>query len=106
MKFLTLTLIVAPLAHIAFAAKYSRTAKVVGNGFNTFFTYQNITDPTGGFVDYVDKATAQTKHLSFYTNSLFVMRADHTNVYNATTSVGRPSVRLKSTKTYTTHVAV
>lgn len=106
MKTVTLSIIVAYIAHTVFADNYTRTENIVGNDFNTFFAYQNITDPTSGFVDYVTKSTAQTKELTYYTDSTFVMRADHTNIYNASTDTGRPSVRLRSTTTYTTHVAV
>lgn len=57
------------------------------------------------FRNYVDKTTAQKLNLTYATHNTFVMRADDTTVLSAT-GPGRNSVRIRSKKRYTTHVAV
>lgn len=85
-------------------ATYSRTDRVAGEGFNDFFEYQAIADPTNGRVNYVDQATAQAQNLTYGYGDTFVLRADSTNVV-APGSRGRNSVRIRSRQTFTTHVA-
>ncbi|KAI9734617.1 MAG: hypothetical protein M1834_002218 [Cirrosporium novae-zelandiae] len=60
------------------------------------FDFYTGTDPTNGFVDYVDQSTAESTGL-ISTGSTVYMGADHTNVAS---SSGRESVRISSTKTY------
>lgn len=53
----------------------------------------------------MDMATAQSQNLSFASDDTFIMRADSTTVLSAS-GPGRNSVRIKSNKTYTTHVVI
>ncbi|KAK4983989.1 hypothetical protein LTR66_008638 [Elasticomyces elasticus] len=64
--------------------------------FFDMFSFWTTSDPTHGFVQYVDRATAQNSGLISSTSSSVYMGVDHTNV----TPNGRPSVRLTSTKSY------
>ncbi|KKK12876.1 hypothetical protein P175DRAFT_0431004 [Aspergillus ochraceoroseus IBT 24754] len=60
------------------------------------FTFYTDSDPTHGYVTYVDKATAQSAGLISTNNDSAYMGVDHTNV----ASSGRRSVRLSSTQSY------
>lgn len=55
--------------------------------------------------NYVDQATALSKNLSYANGDTFILRADDTTVLSAS-GPGRDSVRIRSVKTYTTHVSV
>ncbi|KAL2849183.1 concanavalin A-like lectin/glucanase domain-containing protein [Aspergillus pseudoustus] len=59
------------------------------------FSFFTDRDPTNGFVDYVDRGTAESGGL-ISTGSSVYMGVDHANV----ASSGRRSVRLSSTQTY------
>ncbi|KAF7134188.1 hypothetical protein CNMCM5793_005867 [Aspergillus hiratsukae] len=61
------------------------------------FSFFTGSDPTGGFVSYVDRTTAQNAGL-ISTGSSVYMGVDHTNIAS---SSGRPSVRISSTNSYT-----
>lgn len=87
------------------AASYSLSDNFVGNGFLSGFEHQAISDPTNGRVTYVDQATALANNLTFASSDSFVMRCDDTTVL-AASDPGRKSVRIRSLKTYTTHVIV
>ncbi|KII86650.1 glycoside hydrolase family 16 protein [Plicaturopsis crispa FD-325 SS-3] len=89
----------------ALCATYTRTANVVGPGFNDFFSYEAIPDPTHGRVNYVDGPTAQSANLTFASADTFILRGDDTTML-AATDPGRNSVRLVSNTLYTTHVAI
>ena len=55
------------------------------------------TDPTSGYVSYVDKSTASTNGLISTSGGSVYIGVDHTNTAS---SPGRQSVRLTSTSTY------
>lgn len=57
------------------------------------------------FRNYVDQATAVSKNLTFASGDTLILRADDTTVLSAS-GPGRDSVRIRSVKTYTTHVAM
>ena len=57
-------------------------------------------DPTNGFVQYADRATAFATNLTRVTSELVYLGVDHSNVYSPT-SPGRPSVRVQSKMTFT-----
>jgi len=99
------TVSVLSLAILARSATYSRTANIVGSGFNSAFNYQAISDPTHGRVNYVSAGTAASQNLTFASSSSFVLRADSKSVLSAS-GAGRNSVRLQSNKQYTTSVVV
>jgi hypothetical protein len=56
--------------------------------------------------NYVNQATALAQNLTYAHGNTLILRADHTTAIPATSLTGRNSVRIKSVKTYTTHVAV
>ncbi|EJD00853.1 laminarinase [Fomitiporia mediterranea MF3/22] len=87
------------------SASYTLSDNFVGEGFLSGFTHQAIADPTNGRVTYVDQATALADNLTFASSDTFIMRTDDTTVLSAS-GPGRNSVRIKSNKTYTTHVVV
>ena len=55
--------------------------------------------------NYVNESTAMSKGLVAYTSNSFTLRADHTTQLPGN-GPGRDSVRVRSKKTYTTHVAM
>ena len=87
------------------AATYTLSDNYVGDSFLSGFEHEAIADPTNGRVTYVDQATALADNLTFTSSDTFIIRADDTTVL-AASDPGRKSVRVRSTKTYTTHVAV
>jgi hypothetical protein len=56
--------------------------------------------------NYVDQATAIAQNLTYAHGNTLILRADHTTVIPASSTAKRNSVRIKSVKTYRTHVAV
>jgi hypothetical protein len=67
-----------------------------GASFFDGFDFFTASDPTHGFVKYVDKDTATSKHLTYNQGSQTIIRADNTTV----TPNGRPSVRIVSKAAY------
>lgn len=55
--------------------------------------------------NYVDQETAVAKNLTFAECDTLVLRADDTTILDPN-GPGRDSVRIRSVKTYTTHVAM
>lgn len=66
------------------------------------FTFFTSTDPTNGFVDYVDQATAASAGYISNTSSSVYIGTDSENI----TPDGRPSVRITSNKSYNTGTLV
>ncbi|EIW77513.1 glycoside hydrolase family 16 protein [Coniophora puteana RWD-64-598 SS2] len=93
------------MAGSALANTYTRSDNVVGDGFFDFFSWENIADPTTGRVVYLDQATAKTDNLSYTKGNSFVIAADSTTTLSAS-GPGRNSIRIKSNKTYKTHVVI
>ncbi|PPQ78780.1 hypothetical protein CVT25_010653 [Psilocybe cyanescens] len=87
------------------AATYSLTDTIIGSGFYNFFEWEEGSDPTNGRVNYVDQGTSQSLNLTFASSNEFILRTDFKTVLSHN-SPGRNSVRIRSTKTYTNHVAV
>lgn len=56
------------------------------------------------FSNYVNQATALAQNLTYASGNTLILRTDHTTTLSG--SQNRNSVRIKSVKTYTTHVAV
>ncbi|KAI9741089.1 MAG: hypothetical protein M1834_002802 [Cirrosporium novae-zelandiae] len=67
------------------------------SNFFSMFDFFTETDPTNGFVEYVDQSTAQSSGLISNNGSSIYMGVDHTNFAS---SSGRQSVRITSTKSY------
>lgn len=100
-KFLPLACFISAV----YAATYSLSDNWIGPGFLNTWTHENIADPTNGRVNYVNETTALSLNLTYVTDDTLIMRCDDTTVLSAT-GPGRNSVRLRSDKTYTTHVAI
>lgn len=99
-----LLVLASGFSHVS-AATYNLQDNYVGNGFLSGFVHEAISDPTHGRVNYVDQGTALSKNLTFANGNTFVIRADSTTSLSAS-GPGRNSVRVRSQKTYTTHVAM
>ncbi|KIJ18732.1 glycoside hydrolase family 16 protein [Paxillus involutus ATCC 200175] len=79
--------------------QYVLNTSFVGSEFFQGFTWQDIDDPTHGYVNYVDKETAVERNLSYATQDTFIMRADDWSVVEPGAR-GRDSVRLQSQNAY------
>ncbi|MCJ1284958.1 hypothetical protein MMC26_004295 [Xylographa opegraphella] len=95
MHFTTL-LVCVGFAHLALAG-YTLEDDYSAANFFSMFNFQTETDPTGGYVNYLDQATAQNDGLINTNNGLVYIGVDNTNV---ALGRGRNSVRLESKKTY------
>ena len=93
------------LARLALAGTFSVVDSYQGEDFINEWSFEAIPDPTHGYVNYVDKATAISRGLAFASGSNFTLKADDTTVVSSSAS-GRDSVRLQSPKTYNSHVVV
>jgi len=106
MKFIhSLLLSVFTSSSLSFASTYCLSDHVVGTGFYEYFDWEAISDPTHGRVNYVDQATSIKENLTFASQDTFILRTDFKTVLNPT-GPGRNSVRIRSKKTFTTHVAI
>jgi hypothetical protein len=77
---------------------WSLQSKVWGPDFFNFFNFVTADDPTSGYVDYVDQATAESSgYITTYDNNDTYIGCDHTNIASGR---GRQSVRLESKTTY------
>ncbi|KAJ6615140.1 laminarinase [Mycena sp. CBHHK59/15] len=109
------------LAPLALGVAYKQTDNISGAGFLSAFSYQAISDPTHGRVNYINAATAASQNLTFASGNTFILRADSKTVLSASglgiafsnsnrrvNSVleGRNSVRLQSNKQFTTAVTI
>lgn len=101
--FIALTALFIPAC--AYGAIYSLSDEVYGPGFYSFFEWEAIEDPTHGRVTYVDKPTSIHQNLTYATSDTFILRTDFKTVLDPN-GPGRNSVRIRSKKTYTSHVAV
>ena len=116
--------VLAGLATTVLGGQWHLADSHVGKGFLDAFIHQAIKDPTAGrvyahlhpypYVDpadfsicrnYVSKATALSKNLTFANSNTLIIRADHTRTLGAN-GPWRDSVRLMSKKQYTKHVTV
>ncbi|KAJ9497236.1 hypothetical protein LTR99_001970 [Exophiala xenobiotica] len=93
----TLLLALAGLVSLS-TAGYVLEDDYTEDQFFSMFDFFTDADPTNGYVTYVDQTTAQSSGLISTNNGSIYMGVDHTNV---ATGLGRNSVRLTSTKTYT-----
>ncbi|RDB18969.1 putative glycosidase C21B10.07 [Hypsizygus marmoreus] len=105
MKHCFFALALLPFVVPSLAARYPLSDNIVGTAFLNTFDFQAIADPTHGRVNYVDQATAQSQNLTFASADSFVLRTDFKTRLNPG-GPGRNSVRIRSKKVYTTHVAV
>ncbi|MCJ1404888.1 hypothetical protein MMC11_008114 [Xylographa trunciseda] len=95
MHFTTL-LVSAGLVQLGIAG-YTLQDDYSASNFFSMFNFQTESDPTGGYVNYLDQPTAQNDGLINTNNGLVYIGVDNTNVASGR---GRNSVRLESKKTY------
>ncbi|MCJ1435900.1 hypothetical protein MMC27_005276 [Xylographa pallens] len=89
-------LVSASLVHLSIAGYILEDDYSAANFFS-MFNFQTETDPTGGYVNYLDQPTAQSDGLINTNNGLVYIGVDSTNVASGR---GRNSVRLESKKAY------
>ncbi|XXQ32070.1 GH16 domain-containing protein [Plasmodiophora brassicae] len=87
--------VVALIAPVRSSSSYTRTAAWTPSTFLDQFDFDTDDDPTNGFVDYVDGATASLQNLVPIVNNAQQLRADSTNVVGGSAR-GRRSIRLQS----------
>ncbi|OXV07905.1 hypothetical protein Egran_04331 [Elaphomyces granulatus] len=97
MRFSTIP-IIAALAKIGAALYVIEDNYPISSAFFDHFNFITGEDPTHGYVQFVDRAAAQSAdYISIKDNAVYI-GADHSNV---ATSSGRQSVHMSSVKTYT-----
>lgn len=101
---LTLGLLAA-YPSLTLGATYGVSDTFIGSGFYSGFSFQAISDPTHGRVQYVSQGDAQAANLTSTTGNSFVMRVDSRTTLGSG-GAGRKSIRIQSNKQWTTHVAV
>ena len=83
-------------------AQYSLKDYYSGSSFFDGFTFFTSFDPTHGFVNYVDQATAQNNGLISTANNVVYIGTDYTSQLDPGGSQGgRQSVRLTGINSYT-----
>ncbi|KIK68641.1 glycoside hydrolase family 16 protein [Collybiopsis luxurians FD-317 M1] len=95
--------LIAP--QLVFSVPYTQSDSHTSIGFFESFSFQAISDPTHGPVDYVDAETAANENLTYASADHFVLRTDHRSVHDPD-GPGRKSVRIQSLKQYTTSVMI
>ncbi|KAF7518305.1 hypothetical protein PCG10_000545 [Penicillium crustosum] len=94
---LMLALLCSPVA----ATTYSLVENWQGKNFLDYFNFHVGSDPTNGFVNYLDKETAESSGLVKVTDSGSVyLGVDHATKLDANGKKGRDSVRIGSKKYY------
>jgi hypothetical protein len=86
-------------ASAATSYSYSLQDTYAGSNFYDGFNFVTFPDPTHGFVDYVDQATAISSGILGYGSGTVKWGVDDSNVIS-TNSTGRRSVRLEGKKDY------
>ena len=97
MHFSTTLLLGSGLVPLA-VAQYTLADDYSGNNFFNLMSFDTENDPTHGYVNYVDKGTAQSDGLVGVNNGVVTIKSDSSNVASGR---GRNSVRVTSTKQYT-----
>lgn len=94
---LMLALLCSPVA----ATTYSLVENWQGKNFLDYFNFHVGSDPTNGFVNYLDKETAESSGIVKVTDSGSVyLGVDHATKLDANGKKGRDSVRIGSKKYY------
>ncbi|KAI4271340.1 MAG: hypothetical protein LQ337_006086 [Flavoplaca oasis] len=93
----TSLLLASGLAQLAFAA-YSVKDDYSTDKFLDMFNFDTFDDPTHGYVNYVDQATADSQDLYNVSNGQVTWGVDHRNIASGR---GRNSIRLTSKAQYT-----
>ncbi|TEB31638.1 hypothetical protein FA13DRAFT_1732501 [Coprinellus micaceus] len=84
---------------------YRLTDSIVGRDFFRAFDWEAIGDPTRGRVLYVNETESRSRNLTYAHGDSFVLRGDSETILTPD-GPGRPSARIVSKKSYTTHVVV
>lgn len=84
------------LSAVAESSAWTLKSTASGSSFFDSFSFFTSSDPTHGFVQYVDKNTATSSGLIYTQNGQVIIKADNTSV----TPNGRPSVRIVSQASY------
>lgn len=82
----------------AAAATYTPLKIYDSTNFFDGFSFEDVPDPSGGFVDYVNSTYATDNGLVKISNGAVYLGTD----FKTMSSVGRPSVRVRSKDTFTT----
>ena len=90
---------------LAMANAYSLVDTYNAGNWLDMFTVQNIGDPTGGFVTYVDEGTATSNGYISTANNQVYMGVDSSTVLSSG-GPGRNSVRLSSNAAYTHYLMI
>ncbi|KAL8726624.1 MAG: hypothetical protein Q9181_005973, partial [Wetmoreana brouardii] len=90
-------LLASGLAQLGLAV-YSVKDEYSGESFFDMFNFDTFDDPTHGYVNYVDQATAQSQDLYNVSNGQVTFGVDHANIASGR---GRNSIRLTSKTQYT-----
>jgi hypothetical protein len=97
MKSWTVIALVSQAAALAAASSYTLKDEFTGANFFDNFYFMNKTDPSKGFVEYVNQTTAQDLGLYDYRNNKNWMYVDNTTIASLP---GRKSVRIQSNNVY------
>lgn len=97
MHFYTSLLLGSGLVPLAIS-QYTLADDYSGDNFFNLMTFDTEDDPTHGYVNYVDHATAHSGGLVTTNNGVVTIKSDSSNVAS---DRGRNSVRVTSTKQYT-----
>ncbi|TEB28349.1 hypothetical protein FA13DRAFT_1755858 [Coprinellus micaceus] len=84
---------------------YTLSEAIIGPSFYDKFIWFPVPDYSHGRANYTDKETSRLLNLTYTTPDTFVLRADYTTLLD-TGGAGRNSVRIRTSSSYTTHVAV
>ncbi|KAF5336230.1 hypothetical protein D9758_014362 [Tetrapyrgos nigripes] len=86
-------------------ASYTQTESISGSDFYDAFSFQAISDPTHGRVNYVSASAAKSANLTYASSNHFVLRSDFKKQLSSS-GPGRDSVRIQSNNQYTTAVMI
>jgi hypothetical protein len=103
MSFITVFTYLAILSTTGWAQYVLQDDYMSGGSFFDKFSFFNSTDPTNGFVDYVEQDYASSKGLISSSSGQVYMGVDHTGVASST---GRESVRITSNKSYNSGLVI
>ncbi|OCH84058.1 hypothetical protein OBBRIDRAFT_815608 [Obba rivulosa] len=88
------------------AETYKLSQNNVGSTFLQNFQWETTPNAPGGRVAYTTQQASVASNLTYANGNTFIMCVDHTTTLNASSTVGRQSVRIKSNAQYGTHLAV
>ncbi|KXT07395.1 hypothetical protein AC578_439 [Pseudocercospora eumusae] len=96
-----ITILIAYCTIFTSATQYAIQTSFFGTNFLDQFDFWPSWDPTYGFVQYVDRATAEALAMVNTTGPLVRFGAESTEVLDPFSNLGRKSIRLTSKQTWT-----